>query len=311
MILRALFLSCALIALAATPVSAAEKGDDCYAKFYQHKDAQCIATTIKRLNSQGISDESGAINPTLIGFFAQTFATDPDLTSIVLDKTASMKTAPLFIAALHKAGMLSQAQAYAEKSGQQEFYTAMRDKNPTPLAEVTPHNNPADNDYLIGAYMASGDVALIKKILANFTTASPQMAADALRISMVMGKFGPTFSPPGRNSEIMQFACARYECNKDRADLMRLLTLSSAYWALTSLAPSDAGITAALKETFVDNPQLKDTVAAERVAFSNYAVSIALLAAFPDNADAKTTVSGFESLKPAHVLSLPPMVDKN
>lgn len=306
---HAFLVSVVLLVFAAMPARAAPADKDCTQNFYQHKDAQCITTVIKQLNSRGIADDTGAINPALIGFFARIFSSDAALTSVILDKTASMKSAPLFIAALDKAGLAQQAETYAASSGHQEFYAAMRDKKTTPLSEVTPRNSPADNDYLIGAYSASGDIAYIKKILGNFTAVAPQMAADALRVSMVMNKFGPTFSPPDRTSEIMQFACARYECKKDRADLMRLLTLSSAFWALNSLAVNDAAIKTSLTETFVDDARLKNILAAENVAFSNYLVSITLLAAFPDNADAKATVAAFESLKPAATLVIPPMKD--
>ena len=310
MMFRAFMICAVLLTLAAPRALAASAHETCTKNFYQHKDAQCITTVIKQLNSQGIADDSGAINPPLIGFFAQIFSTDPALTAVILDKTATMKAAPLFIAALDKAGLEKEAQSYAAKGGHKDFYAAIAEKKATRLAAITPRDNPADNDYLIGAYMASGDIAHIKKILGNFTSASPQMAADALRISMVMNTFGPSFSPPGRKSEIMQFACARYECKKDRADLMRLLTLSSAFWALNSLAPSDVGIDGALKETFGGDTPLKNILMGENVAFSNYKVSLALLAVLPDNPDAMATGAAFESLKPAATLAIPPMKDK-
>lgn len=307
--MHALLLTLLLLLPLPAPAHSANNDDSCAQTFYRHKDVQCIATVIKSLNSKGIADDSGTINPTLIGFFAHIFASDPTMTSVILDKTASMTTAPLFVSALHTAGMAQQADAYAKKSGQQDFLARLQQQKTPPLQDLQPRDNPADNDILIGAYMASGQADYITKMLANFADAPPQMVADAARLSLAQGKFGPSFAPKDRDSDIITFACARYECRDNRADFTRLMTLSSALWATTSLSKNDATLRTLLTAIIDSNPVLKDSLRLERVAFSNYMTSLVLLAGFPDNTDASKLVRDFESLKPAAMLTTPPMRD--
>ena len=77
-----------------------------------------------------------------------------------------------------------------------------------PWRTVSPSSTPADNDLLIGAYMASGDTAFIERILANFSSADDGMAGDAMRLGFMHSKFGPNFAPAGRENVMMPAACA-------------------------------------------------------------------------------------------------------
>jgi hypothetical protein len=49
-----------------------------------------------------------------------------------------------------------------------------------PLDEVRPSSVPAENDLLIGAYMASGDSVFIERIMENFSSVDDSLARDGL-----------------------------------------------------------------------------------------------------------------------------------
>lgn len=285
----------------------ASRPEICMQNFYMYKKTECLDAIVSMMELHGIKDEAGAINPATVGFFAGVFSAMPEIKSRLLTGASSSKIAPLYILGLNKAGLSQDAQAYAANNNQADFFDKAIKKDSTLLADIKPISNPMDNDFLIGAYMATGDKEHIKKILGNFSTASDQMVGDALRLSMVQARFGTAFSPPGRDSQIVKNACARYECKKDRNTFMRVLTMSSAFWALNSLGQKDSGIKEVSKNFFENDQRLKKIMIGESVAFSNYMVSLALNAAIKDNASNNKALSDYEELVPVEKLKLPTM----
>jgi hypothetical protein len=72
----------------------------------------------------------------------------------------------------------------------------------------------------------------------------------------------------------MQTVCDRYQCNTDKTKLLRIMTLSSAIWALTSLAAKDDGVRKTLSDVFQNDPRLKGLFEAERTASGNYFAAV-------------------------------------
>jgi hypothetical protein len=118
---------------------------------------------------------------------------------------------------------------------------------------------------LIGAYMASGDTALIERILANFSSTDDGMVSDAMRFGFAHSKFGPSLTPKGRENVMAPTGCAKYQCKSDPAKFLRVLTLSSAFWALQSLGGRDDGIRKTFAGFFERDPRLKKLHAAGRL----------------------------------------------
>ncbi len=54
------------------------------------------------------------------------------------------------------------------------------------LVQIKPTDIPPDNDFLIGAFMASGNTGYIKRILSNYMRVSDDMARDAIKAMMKM-----------------------------------------------------------------------------------------------------------------------------
>jgi hypothetical protein len=78
--------------------------------------------------------------------------------------------------------------------------------------------------------------------------------------------------------------------------LMRVMTLSSAYWALGSLSQQHSGIQETYSNFFESDPRLKQIQASERNAFSNYVTALAVFSAIKDNASVNDSLSIYESL---------------
>lgn len=245
------------------------QSDDCISSFYRTKDAACLDRLISTLDKLPTGTENG----TIIGFFAALFDGSPELRRTLLDGVPSDRAAGIYLAALRKAGLTDDARRFASSR-------RLEDRAATDiivLKDVLPASVPSDNDLLLGAYMATGDMSHIDHILENLRTSRDGMAADAIRIGLVMGKFGGAGAPDRPNLLIIA-ACRKYGCPKNQPsmDMMRSLTLASAVWALESLAKNDAAVRQELDRFFEGNPRLAAIFAREQNAFANYLTFVAL-----------------------------------
>src|SRR5262249_11121391 len=157
-----------------------------------------------------------------------------------------------------------------------------------------------------GAYMASGDAALIARILENYSTADDGMAHDAIRIGFMISKFGGGLAPKGRDTATARVACEKYQCKVDSTKLYRVMTLATAMWSLRSLSEKDNGVKKTLDDFFGRDARLKTIYAIEQVAFGNYLTALIGIEAFKDAAMSKSA-SIYESLGPANEAFAPPV----
>jgi hypothetical protein len=190
------------------------------------------------------------------------------------------------VVSLYRAGLPDEAQKFAAANNLSALSDRLRAARMPPLDAVRPSSTPADNDLLIGAYMASGNTALIQQILDNYSGADDGMVSDGLRVGFMMSKFGPGLAPKGRDSVMIKVACTKYDCKADQAK-MRVMTLGTAIWSLQSLSARDDGIQKTLSEFFSRDARLKNLFAAEQAAFGNYMTAIVLVSTFQkDRAEA-------------------------
>ncbi len=280
------------------PVVGLAADNDCYATFYQTKNTQCVDSLVESLESSVSANPSAGDSQAAVGFLAELFRAYPQEKERVLHMKTSARTKSIFIAALYRAGLKEEAKEYAGKNDGAEVFGRYQESNAPALKQIKPVSMPGDNDLMIGAYMASGDAGYIKRILENFSAASDGMVSDALRLSLMQAKFGPGMGPPGREKTLMLTACEKYQCKANMNDLMRIMTLSSAFWALQSLSLKDEGI----KKTFIDffesDPRLKRLVFQEENAFANYMTTLMAYAAIKDNAGINSSLHLYETLRP-------------
>jgi hypothetical protein len=278
------------------PAGAAETAE-CQASFYKTKDMECVKALIASTDKLPDAKMPNAVSP-IIGFLAGVFANYPEEKARILAQDSSKRMKTIYLPALFRAGLVDDAKAYATKIGWLEGFEKYQQDKTVPLAEIKPSTFPGDNDMLIGAYMASGNTAYIKNILANFGSAKDGMVADSLRMSFMQGAFGPTLAPKDRPTIMVATACEKYECKKDMHELMRIMTLSSAFWALQSLARQDEGVKKAFTDYMEGDARLKRIVLTEANAFNNYRTMLMAYAAIKDNEQITSALSSYEKLGP-------------
>ncbi len=194
---------------------------------------------------------------TLVGFLAQLFRASPQERERILKAEPSDYIKTIDIFSLYLAGLPADAEKFATANNLPTPLEKLRTMRLVTLDALRPSSIPGDNDLLTGAYMASGDKALIQRILDNYSTADDGMASDAFRIGFMMSKFGPGLAPKGRDNVTAQIACAKYQCRTDQTKLLRVMTLATAIWSLQSLAGQDDGVKKTLSDFLAHDTRLK------------------------------------------------------
>ena len=270
--MKFLYVAIAFLFIQCWPADAANQ--NCMNDYYRAKLPVCLDSILSQFRE---APRPKSDPPTMIGFLGQLFRTSSDEKQRVLRAESSEYLRGLYLVALYRAGLFDDAENFARRYSILPGLRNLEIMRPTPLAEVRPSSAPADNDLLIGAYMASGDTVFIERILENFSNAADSMASDGLRMGFLQSKFGPTLAPKERQSVTVGAACAKYQCKTDPAPLYRLLTLSSAFWALQSLGKTDEGIRKTSAGFFERNKRLKNLLAEEQAASGNYMTALVAL----------------------------------
>ncbi|MBR1147216.1 hypothetical protein [Bradyrhizobium sp. AUGA SZCCT0431] len=303
---RLLYAAIALLGIQCSPASADQ---NCMTGYYRTKQPACVDSVLSQMRAGPNADPSA-----VIGFLAQIFSTSPAEKQRILQLEASSYVKSVKLVALYGAGLTEDAQKFAEENQITATLQKIEKNQPARLAVVRPSSNAADNDLLIGAYMASGDTNFIERILANFSSADDDMAGIAMRMGFMKSKFGPNMTVEGRDNVMARMACDKYQCKTEPAKFFRVLTLASGFWALQSLSSADDGIKKTFTGFFANDPRLKNLFAAEEAAMGNYMTAYAMVAVFKPEAkagksarkdDDKTyesmnkAASAFENLEPA------------
>jgi hypothetical protein len=269
------------IALMISPLccdAALAAGDGCMASYYRNKQPSCVDDTLAHFRQEAAG---GRADPnTIIGFLAEIFRSSPQERERLLKAESSDYVKSVDVTSLYRAGLSDEAQKFAAANNLAGLSDRLRAARMPPLDAVRPSSTPSDNDLLIGAYMASGNTALIQRILDNYSSADDGMAGDGLRVGFMMSKFGSGLAPKGRDSVMIKVACTKYDCKADQTKFLRLMTLGTAIWSLQSLSAQDDGIKKTLSEFFSRDARLKNLFAAEQAAFGNYMTAIVLVSTF-------------------------------
>ena len=303
-----------VVALCASTGAAQTPSGDCASTYYRSKSEACLGETLASLrDATSIKPE---VNPAMVGFLAGVITSAPAMEPKIFAAVGPPAMKTTILMALDRAGRDEAARSFAATESLQEALASLESERPPRLNEVKPRSAVADNDLLIGAFMATGDPAYIKAILGNFSAAQDNLIRDAVRVALMQAKFGET-DHRGGYSRLARVVCGKYECRRDRSAFSRVMTLSAAYWALGSLAAKDETIRKA-NQAFLDaDPRVKVIERDEEAGFAAY---IDRLAAWtvakndPESLDqAKSDdalLSGYENLGPTWELLHPLVGDK-
>jgi hypothetical protein len=301
---RVLYAAIALLVIQCWPAGADDL--NCMNFYYRAKPPACLDSLLSQLREKAPPQK---FNPAeTIGFLAQLFSKSPAERQRILDNGSSDYVGSVELTALYRAGLHDDARKFADNNHLSAVLQNLETTRPAPLAEVRPSSVSADNDFLIGAYMASGETVFIERILENFSSADDGMVSDGLRMGAMRSKFGPTLVPKERESVTFEAACAKYQCKTDPVKHDRLRTLSIAFWALQTLSRYDDGIKKTLAGFFDHDPRLKNLLFGEQAAYGHYAAATAMLTALkPDQISAEggqmyetmsKVASAYEHLEP-------------
>jgi hypothetical protein len=249
--------------------------------YYRAKSPACldeVLAQIRQMPPNARAEPSAAI-----GFLARIFRDAPQERERILKSELSDNVKPVVLNSLYRAGLPQDAQKFAAANNLSVPPENVRTTRLVALDTVRPSSLPSDNDLLIGAYMASGNTAIVQRILDNYSSADDAMAGDGFRMGLMMSKFGPGLAPKGRNAVTVQAACAKYQCKEDQTKLLRVMTLATALWSLQSLSGQDDGIKKTLSDFFARDTRLKDLFAIEQTAFGNYLTAIIFVTTFKDD----------------------------
>lgn len=253
----------------------------CMASYYRAKPPACLDEVLAQLRQkpQNPGSEPGAA----VGFLARIFRDSAGERERVVKSDLSDNQKSVVLNGLYRAGLPQDAQKFAAANNLAVPPENVRATRLVALDAVKPSSFPGDNDLLIGAYMASGNPALVQRILENYSSADDAMAGDGFRMGLLMTKFGPTMTPKGRNNVMVRAACAKYQCKEDQTKLLRVMTLGTALWSLQSLSAQDDGIKKALSDFFARDARLKNLFTTEQTAFGNYLTAIVAVIALKDD----------------------------
>lgn len=291
-----------VVALGASTGAAQSQSGDCASTYYRDKSQTCLNETLASLrDATSVKPE---INAAMVGFLAGVIASTPakEATIVAAVGPPAMKTTILM--ALERAGRAEAARRFARAENLQAALAGIEGQPQPRLDEVKPRSDVADNDLLIGAFMATGDPAYIKAILGNFSAATDGQIRDAVRVALMQARFAE-HDPRGGYRRLARVVCAKYQCRRDLSTFARVMTLSAAYWSLDSLAAKDETIRKT-RQAFLDaDPRIKGIEQSEQDAFAAYGERLSAWTAAkndPDSADkAKSDdalLSDYENLGP-------------
>jgi hypothetical protein len=247
----------------------------CMTSYYREKSPACLDQIVAQFRQMPANPRSEPSN--MIGFLAQIFRNSAQERERILRNESSDYVKSVMLLSLYRAGLADDAQKFATANNLSAVSEKLRGMRLVALDAVKPSTIPGDNDLLIGAYMASGNTALVQRILENYSSADDAMASDGIRIGLMMGKFGPGLAPKGRTAVTVQAACTKYRCKEDQTKLLRVMTLATALWSLQSLSGRDDGIKQMMSGFFARDARLKNLFATEQTAFGNYLTAIILV----------------------------------
>lgn len=255
-------------------------GQECMAIYYRAKPPACVDQVLADLRKTPPESREPT---TVIGFLAQLFQDSSQERERILKAETSAYVRTVDLVALYRAGLADDAQKFVAANNLSAVSERVHAMRLTTLDAVKPYSIPGDNDLLIGAYMASGNIVIIKRILDNYSSADDAMVHDGLRIGFMMSKFGPGLAPKGRDAVTIQAACARYQCRTDQTKLLRVMTLATAIWSLQSLSEQDDKIKKAMSDFLASDPRLKTLFSIEQAAFSNYVTAVIVTTTLKDD----------------------------
>lgn len=220
----------------------------------------------------------GAFDPGMppIGFLAEVFLRSPTERARILAAPDRPGSGVFILTALLRAGLTEEAGRFAADAKLQSLFERMRALPMATLPEITAAGTVAakDTEFLVGAYGASGNRRYLDLILTAFDGADEQTTGIGLRLGLLAAKWGAAVAPAGHRSKIFQNFCTRVGCKAKQPEAMRILGITAAYGAVSTIARDDPNTQKALDAAFAKRKALKAILAQEQAYLTNYDMAL-------------------------------------
>lgn len=265
----------------------------CMNTFYQTKDYACVKNIISQLDTTRNEKELDS----LTNYMGAVFKHYPEFKEKALSEKVSLRTKAVFLGDLHIAGLAEEAKKYATENKLETILEAYKTKRVKTLDQIKTPYTPTENDILISGFLVSGETDYIKRLLNSYKNLTFDELSYAVRMGLLTTKFGSTMAPKGRKSDIIQTLCTKYNCKSDPKKFMQIMSVSSAHWALNSLAEKHEKIKNTMVDFYEQNKKISEIVYKENVMLSNYMVLIIASTAIQNNEAINQLMSDYENLK--------------
>jgi len=229
-------------------------GAACLDAYRTSRDPACLDTLLRRRQSEG--EKITAQDEKLVGVLTGVFATNPAERDRLTEATERYPAIlQIKIEALMRASQDKLARALLDKS-KTDGVTLGGRRHRLPSLPL-----PESSDalaYLEGLYLGSTLLAI-----------SDAQFADAMRVAMVIEKYGPGAHAPDR-PDLRAQLCARYFCGTASKRFQETLGSALSYQLLRQLAVKDTAASAALKKIISARPSAPDMIARERSLLAAY-----------------------------------------
>ena len=280
-------------------VSAAEVG--CHSTFYKTKDIACIDAFIKKLDKTPRA-KINQVTPGAVGFFAGLFQTSPEMMDKVLPKSKKPITQRVFAMALFRSGHRKEAKEYVRSNFGKSYADSFIAFKFVEIDKIEPLLDGADNDRLVGAFMATGGLSYIHKIIARTENMDEARLHDVFRFAVLQLKFGANLTIQGRKEVGGHALCLKYACKKDPKDFLQLLVTSTGVWSVMSLSRQDEDIKQAFVSFLENHDNILKEYRFEKGHLSNYLTLLLLASAQIDHEPSENFLETYETFKsPAEV----------
>ncbi|MBX3528937.1 MAG: hypothetical protein KF904_22265, partial [Rhodoblastus sp.] len=123
--------------------------------------------------------------------------------------------------------------------------------------------------YLEGLYTGSGDPTYLAALSGTLMSISDSQFADAMRVALVIDKYGPSAHAPDR-PDLRSQLCARYFCGTASKRFQETLGSALSYQILRQLATNDPAANAAIERIMAARPNAADVIAREKTLLAAY-----------------------------------------
>jgi hypothetical protein len=265
----------------------------CVKDYYKTKSPKCIDTLVKAIDPANLQQKI-----VITHFLAAVFKDDAQMKQRALAINVPDNSKVLLLNALYMAGLKEDFIQYAVENKLEKQLKLISESKIKKLSEIKPKDKAGDNDILLNAYLATGNLEYLQPIFANYQNTSKAELADAIRVAVLITKFGPAMVPKNGKAKFVENLCNKYKCKSKSSKIGNVMTVAGAHWSLLQLAHEEKAVQDAFTDFLDKNKPVMEVIAKENANFTNYAILLNVTPIEEDKKLVEKIISDYESFKP-------------